>query len=186
MNIGLDVDGVLGDWDKQAQKVLRYWGVNSEWKLIYPSPSWDHIQKTIEPEAWDRLWDPANAYEIFGKMERHDGAQEGMKILSEIGDIVVITSRPTYAAPITLDWLSKFNVPIKSFHLTGHNEKKSSFTKCDVFLDDRPRNYEDLSIPGTKPFLWSRPHNMDFKCSNRITKWSNFISEVLKVRDGRG
>lgn len=109
----------------------------------------------------DRLWIWSAGVKLglfrYGHLYR--GTIEGVRSLSKLGDVVVITHRPETAVQDTLDWLSYLRLPFKEVHLLTQGQAKSQ-VKCDLYVDDKPENCIDFAenTDGT-PLLWLRPWN---------------------------
>lgn len=147
MRIGLDIDGVMYQWDKTARYMLRNVLPNSPYKgcLRDESPSWDFIEKSVQPEHWRWLWTEGVRLGLFRHGHLYPGTIEAVRRLAELGDVIVITHRPKSAVHDTLDWLAYQRLPISGVHLLTNGEPKSDVRPhCDIYLDDRLENVSEL------------------------------------------
>lgn len=56
MRIGVDVDGVVYDWEGQAREMLGEKGV-----ILPPSTGWNSIKESVDSRWWEWLWSPENS-----------------------------------------------------------------------------------------------------------------------------
>src|SRR5688572_21456774 len=159
MRIGLDLDGVVYNWDKTARYMLRTMrgypkhdprcGEDEEFDLVikprkgaypeypcsgcaplaYPAKHWDYIKDNVKPEDEDWLWRDGVKLGLFRYGHLYSGAIEGVRELATIGDIVVITKRPKSAVQDTLDWLSYLKLPFAEIHMLHEPGAKKSAVK---------------------------------------------------------
>lgn len=80
----------------------------------------------------------------------------------------------------TRHWLRRHGFP-QWEHVTITPDKAS--VRTDVFLDDKPENYDQLLVAGHRhPLLWTRPHNRLAREDRvRIDNWSMFRRYVDQV-----
>lgn len=141
MRIGVDMDGVLADFDKGW--VDRYnadFGTN-----LHPKQNdhWDALVSIThfadDAEWWE--WATSKHEDLFLGLDPLPGAVEGVRALKDAGhDIVIITAKPRWAAGHPSSWLIKHDVPYDEIHVT----KAKSYVICDVYVDDALHNVVDL------------------------------------------
>lgn len=149
MRIGLDIDGVMYEWDKTARYMLREVLPNSPYKdsLRTESQSWNYIQEMVLPEHWDWLWDEGVKLGLFRYGHLFPGTIQAVRALAQKNEIIIITHRPKQAVNDTLDWLSYLKLPLTGVHILSNGEKKSSvLPHCDIYLDDKPENIVDYLL----------------------------------------
>jgi len=161
MRFGIDVDGVLYHFQKTACYMLnsmKGYNLNYEdWTY------WNWPKDVVSKKDWNWLWDEGVKLGLFRYGHLYKGAIEGLRALSKLGDIVIITHRPRSASKDTLDWLAYLNLPISEVHLMTEGQPKSQ-VKCDLYVDDKPENIEDfISNTAGEPLLWRRPWNSTFE-----------------------
>jgi len=186
MRIGLDVDGVLAQWEPNARRLLKEeFGVD-----IPESTEWSSIWKSVAKEQWDWLWTDA-LVPLFLECEPYPGVYDGVSGLREIGDIVIITSVPRPAIQDRLDWLIHQCLWFDEFRVVNSMSDKSKVVPlCDVYLDDSPQVADDiLEHTSAKMILWNRPWNMgvnDPKSRRqywRVDSWEEVIALCESVKE---
>lgn len=187
MRIGLDIDGVMYKWDKTARYMLREVLPNSPYKqlLTVESKGWDWIKENVAPEHWKWLWNEGVRLGLFRYGHLYPGTIQAVRRLAEIGEVVLITHRPKEAVTDTLAWLGLLNLPIAGLHLLTAGEPKSLVQPtCDVYLDDKPANVEDLAKHTTARTvcLMRRPWNFHYRpwpeSIREVYDWSQFVRLV--------
>jgi 5'(3')-deoxyribonucleotidase len=185
VRIGVDIDGVMYEWSKTARYMLREILPNSPYTKDGPlgveSQHWDYIQKHVAPEHWKWLWTEGVRLGLFRHGHMCPGTIEAIRKLSELGDIIVVTHRPAAAVADTLAWLSYQRLPLSGIHILTNQEPKSSVAKCDVFIDDKPENCEDLAAIGTAACLMDRPWNQHSSYSPRVYSWQDFEEKAIRT-----
>jgi uncharacterized HAD superfamily protein len=187
MRIGLDIDGVMYKWDKTARYMLRDVLPNSPYKelLKQESQGWDWIKDNVAPEHWEWLWTEGVRLGLFRYGHLYPGTIQAVRTLAERGhEIVLITHRPKQAVTDTLAWLGMLDLPISGLHLLTNQEPKSLVRPgCEVYLDDKPENVEDLYWKADGAVcLMRRPWNKSYIPSTanivEIFTWDGFVTAV--------
>jgi len=182
---GIDIDGVMYHWDKTARYMLREILPNSPYSKDGPlgreATTWTYIKDNIAPEHWSWLWNEGVQLGLFRHGHMFPGTIQAIRKLAERGDVIAITTRPKQAVPDTLAWLAYQKLPIAGIHILTREEPKSSvLPHCDVYLDDKPENCDDLAEnTAGKVFLMTRPNNLWSTFNPRVYGWSDFLLEVL-------
>ncbi len=191
MRIGLDIDGVIYQWDKTARYMLRevlpnspynepdeffqdglFRGMRMKSPLRQESQSWDYIQKHVAPEHWEWLWTEGVRLGLFRYGHLFPGAVQAVRKMAEKNDVILVTHRPKAAVKDTLAWLALQDLPIVGLHLLTEGEPKSTVRPSfDAFIDDKPENVEDVSENSDcmNVILMRRPWNRHFKWSYGMT-----------------
>lgn len=110
------------------------------------------------------------------------GAQEGIRRLSELGTVVIVTSPmtvPHWAHERTRWLLKHFDIPrSRVIHTNG-----KEFVAGDCLIDDKPDNLVKWKRRNSEgiPFLWEAPYNRktEFAGMIKVSKWDDII-DVLK------
>jgi uncharacterized HAD superfamily protein len=187
MRLGIDMDGVVYDWEGTARFLLK-------WHHNYDLPvscRWDFIKDNIENNDWQWLWSAGvKKYGLFRHGDCYRGTFEALRELDKAGhDIVIITKRPKEAAKDTLAWLAFHEVPAREVHIIGPDGHKGSIT-CDVYVDDSPKVAMELEEAGLRCLLWTRPWNTAHQASvDRISNWKTLLFLVEKMereKNGEG
>lgn len=192
MRIGIDIDGVLYQWDKTARYMLREVLPNSPYKKDGPlgkeSTHWDYIKEHVDSDHWRWLWKEGVELGLFRYGHLYPGSIVAMRQLATLGELVLITHRPKQALNDTLAWLGYLDLPVAEFHFMNHEQPKSSVRpQCDVYLDDKIENCEDLAknTKASLVALMDRPWNhRGFSCAvdiKRVYDWRDFQNWVWAV-----
>lgn len=168
--IALDLDGVVYEWDKTARYMLRQHldtlnrPVPTE--LFFPATTWDSIQTVVSPGDWDWLWTDAihDGLYRYGHVVR--GAIEGVRTLTNLGDVVVVTSRPKAAVNDTLAWLSMMlnRATLSGIVIQSNGQHKSEVHPTpNVYIDDALHVADDI-LDNTSSFmvLFDQPWNQEY------------------------
>src|SRR5574338_196722 len=130
----------------------------------------------------------------------YEGAKKGVKMLQEIGEVVIVTS-PMVGGPYWMferaEWLNT-HFGIKKENLIFATKKEC--VRGDIFVDDHPNMYEKWNkengpksmickyygsyetIPSNengKAFMWERPWNKNAK-GEKISSWLEIIKYCSK------
>ena len=204
IRIGVDIDGVMYKWIKTAHYMLRDVMPDSPYKgkknglLAGHENQVTHFNWTKEnvaPEHWRWLWDEGVKLGLFRYGHLYPGTIVAMRELAEIGELVIITHRPVSAVSDTLAWLSFLDLPFAGVHILTNQEPKSSVhPQCDIYIDDKPENVEDLAVHthAEMVVMPDRPWNQHFKepspfCGSEVRvvySWQEFIDLARMVSDG--
>lgn len=141
MRVGVDMDGVLADFDKGW--VDRYNSdFNADLKYKY-NDHWDALVTHThfkDYKAWWK-WARSKHEDLFLSLNPLPGAIEGVKNLKRAGDeIVIITAKPRWAAGHPSSWLIEHGVPYDEIHVTN----KKAYVLCNAYVDDALHNVDDL------------------------------------------
>ncbi len=188
---GLDVDGVLYQFQKTALYMLNsmkgYDLKLEDWNC------WNWPKENVANNDWQWLWTAGVKLGLFRYGHLYKGAIEGVRALAELGDVVIITHRPSHAVQDTLDWLAYLKLPFTEIHLLTEGQAKSSVHHCDLYVDDKPENCLDYqrNTDGI-PLLWTRPWNTSFQgvgvdplqgegthSIRRIESWTDILLEAI-------
>lgn len=188
MLVGLDVDGIIRNFDKSLKQVyLREYPDHdvkhtNDWALhkFYP------IGEDIYNFAFED-----NAVEIFHDADPYEGALWFVEQLGKHYEVVCVTSQPSSEVMmITFDWLHKhgFDQSI-SHYMFKHTE--GDFTKghirLDVLIDDYVDNLKKAESFGVMGVGIERSWNKGkwdplFKDYEEVL---NFLEKLKKVKEGK-
>lgn len=177
--LGLDVDGVLYPWEETARAaILDEFGIALDY-----STHWDDIKNSITDPVWQWIWNKNGGLgRIFSIGEPFRGTFSATYKLSQIADIVIITSTPKDAIWERLSWLDRNGFDFSEIHITM--QKKSLVPRCDVYIDDAPHNIEDLrQFKESTIIVWDRPWNQNVKCVGNVIRCREW-GEVIWVVNG--
>lgn len=182
--IVLDIDGVLYNYSATACFLLNHYkGYDLDWT---ETNDWNWLQGQVSNNDWQWLWSGGVKEGLFRYGSLIKGAAEGVKELSKLGKLCIVTSRPTTAVNDTLDWLAFMKFPVSEIHILSHGESKGTI-KADVAIDDKPENVESFCLAGTPSVLFSQSYNEDYNgwWSNpplvRADGWPETITKVKEI-----
>lgn len=154
--IGLDIDEVICDW---ITPWLEKWNI-----------------KDI-PHTWFFDKNIVSRFDQMRKEGTLDDFYRNLKPRINPKDIpfephCYVTSRPV-SSDITIEWLEKHNFPMRPVITVDAGTSKIAVIKesgCDIFIDDRYDNFEELNRNGVCCFLWDMPHNRRYDVGERRLK----------------
>lgn len=82
---------------------------------------------------------------------------------------------------LSFDWLHKNEVKFhKLFVDTGEKTDECVDNKIDLFIDDLPKNCEDVSSAGINVLLFNSDYNHDENRFNRVNDWNEVYDYIHK------
>lgn len=161
--IGMDLDGVVYDWDGKFRSMVRhYFGIN-----LKLADHWNSYKTQLGElgrlDIWKFMWDQGVKDGLFLTGDSYPGALSANTALAKKNDVVLITSRPVSARSHTFQWVGQHRIPTSEIHLV-HDSPKTSVQQCDVYVDDGPHNVgELLAYTSAKVLLWDQPWNRGYE-----------------------
>lgn len=168
MRIGIDLDGVLVDFDAGLREML----FRTSRKVIPPGepPCWEWpatfgITDTQERDAWDLInaspdfWETLPEYSAF----THELKEQLIEV-ALANDVYFITDRRKRGAKQQTErWLASRGL-VPSVAITNQKGLVAKALYLDVFIDDRPENCLDVRAyrPDARIYLQRRPWNAAF------------------------
>lgn len=158
VRIGLDIDGVLADFERHFLDWLGLPG--------YPAEAWD-----------DRRF-----RDNFYKIESDSNFWMTLPAIIYGSDLlfnpeIFVTARPMEQTSITESWLYGKNLFAKQNLINvgqGNSKVEALKGKVDIFLDDAIHNFEELNDNGINCYLITRNHNKDYHTSKRFDSLYDF------------
>lgn len=200
--IGLDLDGVMYQWDSTARFMLRQRitakGANPPTELFFPSLNYNSIQDMVSPADWDWLWSGAIEDGLYRYGHVEQGAMAGAKALSNLGDLVVITSRPKAAVNDTIHWLSTMfvQIPLAGIVIQSNGQRKSEVHPTpNVYVEDMPHVADDiLDHTGSTVVMpvqpWNEKYGADWGDAflrrlrlYQVKGWPEIVRHVQGIRE---
>lgn len=179
--IGVDVDGVLGDFLTPAYKAAEtLFGVTGDPRL---QTTWD-MEHLVPPDRVDDFW------EFIGNMNFHDlmipfpGAVAGMKALAEVADVYIVTTHLKSGKTWVYDrdiWLKNhFNINRKKII---HTAAKYTFQGI-ALVDDKPENVHKWQEENKEGLgiLWDQPYNRKADARLIAKSWDAVIAAVENIK----
>ena len=184
LRIGIDVDGVLRDFDSKAMEII---------KRIYPDKilsdvtyGWDFPNVDVPVKELSKIWQETHCEEIYREAELMPNVKEEYSSLKSWArtqrpgfQFVCVTAQMPYNACHTYYWLGKHHFNFMEVFISNYKHK----VDIDFLIDDSPKNYAKWVAAGRdeKEFiLFDRPYNQDCPASNRIYKLSDAIKILQK------
>jgi len=158
MRIGLDIDGVLANFDTHLLNYLDY-----------------------KDKTPPKIYDDPRIMEGLPKVEKNimfwltmPPLIEGKKL--DFNPVIYVTKRPIYTH-ITKQWLNRHEFPDAPIVTVGMKGDKTPhlIDKVDFYIEDSYDNYMELNKNGINCFLLTTRYNKQHKVSKRI----NSINEIL-------
>lgn len=184
LRIALDLDGVVYNWEGTARFLLEH-----HYGIVLPtSSSWNYIQDHTPKEVWRWLWaDAITKHGLYRHGHVYKGAIEGVRQLADLGDVVIVTSRPKTAILDTLDWLAYNRFPVAEVHILGNNQEKTS-VQADVLIDDAVHNVNPWVTKGRTAILMDRPWNQQgaYTAAPKLFicyTWPDVVRQVAELAD---
>jgi 5'(3')-deoxyribonucleotidase len=177
VRLGIDLDGVVADFNTGWMK--RY---NAEFgATLRPEDitTWDAMVDLAHFTSVDEFWDWARndgGPGLFRQLPVYPEALGSLDRLSRNHAIVIITTKPPWAAPETFAWIADHRIPTTEVHITGDKW----LVECDVYLDDGPHNLIALvrERPDRTVCRFVRPWNKPVVGAIDVADWDTFEALV--------
>ncbi len=192
MRIGIDVDGVLADFNRSfIERVIEVTGKDLFPPRPFDIPTWDYPQhygytNTECSLVWENIkTDDSFWYQLFP----YDGAPEFLsKLHGGHHDIYFITSRPGLNTKSqTENWLEfhhyGMDTEVYSYPTVLISSDKGGCAKAlklDLYIDDRTENCLDVNhaSPGTRTIMLARPWNVAQPGILRVETLDQFVAFI--------
>jgi 5'(3')-deoxyribonucleotidase len=181
MRLGIDLDGVVADFDGGWMSRYREeFGAGP--RLSHAEPGapqvvWDGLHQVTHFPDMDTFWEWVHSRHLFRHLDPLPGALEGLaKLASDGHDIVILTAKPDRAVPDTLHWLADHQVPTREIHFI-HDKHRVA---CDAYLDDSPLVLPELVAhhPTALVCRMVAPWNEPVAGAVDVADWSEFLGVV--------
>jgi 5'(3')-deoxyribonucleotidase len=181
LRIGIDIDGVLADFNVPYRELLLKEGLNiPPISNTYPDVwSYDKaagLSKAAENQIWGHI---GNSPDFWRNLPAYPDTQGFMTYLFDCyafqnADIYFITSRPGLTAKDqTETWLQNMMFPFSTFYptvlISSEKGMCARALKLTHYVDDRNENCADVYVnsPTTQTFMLARPWN---QCQDGILR----------------
>ncbi len=181
MRVGIDLDGVLYDFDAVLVNHVR---------MTRPSTAFPYDES---PAFWE-LWGwTRGEFDACATKAVADGvlfwtgdplphAREAMETLMAEGHTVDIVTARTYGgyelcSAATRSWLSTYDIPFTALHFTANKCQ----LRVDMFLEDSIGQYDQLRRHGVDAYLLNR--RLNYRADDgrhRVDSLLNFVQTVLQ------
>lgn len=183
IRIGIDVDGVLRDFDTKVMEIIR---------REYPDKvlddtihGWDFPNVDMDIKELSKLWRETYPEDIYQNAPLITGVKESFAELKQWTraqrtryQFVCVTAQMPFLAHHTYYWLGKHKFNFMETYISNNKHT----VNIDLLVDDSPKNYDKWIAAGrdeTTFILVDRPYNQDCPATNRISKLSDLIN-ILK------
>mgnify|MGYP006431011741 CR=1 FL=1 len=173
---GIDVDGVLRDFDGEVVKILKEHGVDAKSAVCWD----DNIDKKIDGKSMGTLiWDEKIYLQrVFEHSDVYPQAKTGYYLFCDDPniDVYVVTDQKKDTEHHTYRWLKN-----KGFnqHTKTCIEKNKLKACCHILIDDKPDNIKAYKNDGRIGMLMDRPHNKSFNTDIRV---SNLVKAYSLIK----
>lgn len=184
-DIGIDIDGVIGDSDKTFRKYInQYFDINLKREDI----THYYYEKVlgISTKQMYKFYDEFTKNKLWLEIPLLPQAQSCMDYLSEKYNITIITSRNEKLRAITEKWLAKNKIKYSNLIMLKEGEKKltkvlQNNIDIHALIEDRLDIAEEFCKEGIKVFLFNYQWNQDKKKKTnpnliRINGWREILS----------
>jgi 5'(3')-deoxyribonucleotidase len=181
LRLGIDLDGVVADFN--AGWIAKY--NESFGTRLTP----DHVDVWDAPtvlthftdmgEFWTWARSSGGGASIFRVLEPYHGAVEALGRLQRRHDVVIVTTKPSFAIHDTYAWIAEYRIPTREVHIVDDK----SAVDCDVYLDDADHNLERLlrQRPQARVCRFVRPWNHPHDGAVDVHTWDDFESLVAAI-----
>jgi len=181
--LGIDLDGVVVDFS--GGWVARY---NAEFGAniaVEDVVTWGAPRELTHFPSMSKFWSWArtcgDGRSLFHVLEPYEGALVGLDALVAAGhDLVIVTTKPSFAIKDTHEWLIRHQVPAVEVHIVDDKAAVS----CDVYVDDAMHNLESYRRrrPDAVTVRWVQPWNSAVPGAIDATTWAE-IAVIAREAD---
>ena len=181
LNLCIDIDGTVTEpyyWLKRAN---RYFG-----KQLKPEDVTAYeIHKLLDVGEDDYN----EFYQLYGKLLHREseamfGASEAIQRLYRQHNIHFVTARDEEMREVSVEWLSRHNIPMDSISLLGspYKAEKARELNSDLFIEDCYSNALQLARSGFEVLLIDCTYNKGPLPENvtRVNNWSEILKIAIK------
>ncbi|WP_027398797.1 nucleotidase [Anaerovorax odorimutans] len=180
LNLCIDIDGTVTEPYYWIPRVNEYFNTNIEPKDV----KFYEIHKLlgVKENVYNEF------YEIYGELLHKEakirvGVKEIINKLYDLHNIYFVTAREERMRYVSLEWLTRNQLPMHGIHLLGsHNKvRKAVDLDCDLFIEDRYENALQLAHAGFEVLLIDCNYNKGMLPSNvtRVRHWFQ-IDKLIK------
>lgn len=178
MRLGIDLDGVVADFDSGWMSRYR-----EEFGTDPRSPKvvWDGLHLATHFPDMQAFWQWVHERQVFRHLDPIPGAVEALVTLADQGhQVVILTAKPDRTIPDTLRWIADQAIPTREIHFI-HDKH---LVACDVYLDDSPVVLPELvdHRPEALVCRMVAPWNQPVPGAVDVADWSEFLGLVGQTR----
>jgi len=182
LRVGVDLDGVVADFTGGWTRLYNAQHSTS----ITPDQvtTWDapelltHFGSMTDFWRWARTAGD-DGRSLFAALKPYPGAVAGLGALLDEALVVIITTKPTWAIPDTLDWLARLRLPLREIHITSDKPA----VRCAVYLEDSPMQLAALRrrCPDAVVCRFVRPWNRPVEGCVDVTDFDDLLVVVQEL-----
>ena len=192
MNIGIDIDGVLTDLERETIDFGTKMCIEENWPItIDLSKYWE-----VEAFGWtsdqaDKFWNKYLVEYVTQSPARRFAKEIISKLREEGNNIYIITARDENGMPpeyygkmqqLTREWIERYEIEYDKLIFAKDSEKleKCLENNVDIMIEDSPRNIRNISSK-VKVIKFDCQYNKDVIGSNIINAYSWYhIYRIIK------
>lgn len=184
LRLGIDLDGVVADFNRGWTVAYnRSFGAQLSADMVR---TWDSPLSLTHFHDMDAFWSWARGQGrngVFRELDPYPGAVEALHELHGEGhDLVIVSAKPDWAVPGTLEWLAEHRIPTREIHFTEHKHRVS----CDVYLDDAPGQLAEIARERASDAIvcrFVRPWNDPVEGALDVHDWPQFQHTVRRASE---
>jgi 5'(3')-deoxyribonucleotidase len=182
LRVGVDLDGVVADF---TGGWVRLYNAHFDAAVTVDQvTAWDSPELLTHFPSMTAFWRWARTAgergrSLFADLEPYPGAVAGLRSLLDVAHVAIITTKPTWAIPDTLDWLARLRLPLREIHITSDKPAVS----CAVYLEDSPIQLANLRRrrPDSIVCRFVRPWNRPLAGCVDVTDFDDLLVVVTEL-----
>ncbi len=197
MNIGIDIDGVLTDMEREITDYATKMCVEEQIPIkvdssqYYESDSFDWNQEQV-----DKFWNKYLVPYVKEANSRKYAKEIIQELRKEENKIYIITARDESGMPeeyygkmqqLTKEWLNKHEIEYDKLIFEKDKEKlqKCIENNVEIMIEDSPNNIKDISTK-IKVIKFDCQYNKNVQNKNIITaySWYHIYDIINKIKKG--
>lgn len=189
MKIGLDIDGVIGNFMSLLLVKLKNLGYGvslesydrryEEWAKQVGMPRRDFIKMIAKI---------LKSINIFETRLVDDGIPSYFSQLKKEGnEIFIVSHREKNSYQETAKWLKNKNIPYDGLFLVNDKKNTLKNLNLDVYVDDDPLElfYGNRTPVARHIFLFNWPYNSDVREIKRVSSWDELYKEISNIKNAK-
>lgn len=195
MKLGIDIDGVLYDFDGHVREQAPYMGLphaltpEQEEALLQPSPRWNYLPDVLGKANWDWFWSNQDKLESY--LSSNDYGRKHWEALAKLTtrhETYLVTNRPAECRYQTYIWVASEypKTQLQGIIHADDKVKTAMGLSLDVLVDDRPSQLQKYGewAKGHHERVWlygvRRPWNESHTSIYPGFKWVDGVADLLK------
>jgi len=186
--LGVDLDGVCGDYNQAFREVLaQERGIATNDLPV--ARTWDFDEWDLDADAFLAVHERAVLeHRMFATMPAVEGVSDALWRLSDAGVwIRIVTHRLcqnwSHAVTVsdTVSWLDHHKIPYRDLCFLGDKPEVGA----DAYIDDAPHNIAALRSAGATAIVFGQPYNLDVE-GPRAESWAEvetLVHELMAAQD---